>query len=326
MSNVSSMESDRYHLVAITSNVSSTLKVRVGAAGLHLFNRNTGMNLLVDEVSLPPSIWSTAPRQVSIALTNACDLTCPHCYAPKNPAVLDFEQLTVWLTHLDVNGCIGVGLGGGEPTLYPRLAELCSFVAEKTGLAVTMTTHAHHLSDRLLEDLSGNVHFIRVSMDGVEATYESLRGRPFATLIQRIKALSKRFPFGINFVVNSKTIDDLDKAIDLAEEFGCSEFLLLPQEATLRTGGIDSDTCRILQEWVANYRGCIPLAVSESGADGLPTCNPLIAETGLEAFAHIDASGILKPTSYSTDGVQILEDGVMLALHKLARSNQEINL
>jgi hypothetical protein len=77
---------------------------------------------------------------------------------------------------------------------------------------------------------------------------------------------------------------------------------------------------------VANYRGCIPLAVSESGADGLPTCNPLIAETGLEAFAHIDASGILKPTSYSTDGVQILEDGVMLALHKLAKSNQEINL
>ncbi|ANV88916.1 radical SAM protein [Picosynechococcus sp. PCC 7117] len=284
------------------------------------------MNLLVDEIRLPPSMWSAAPRQVSIALTNACDLGCPHCYAPKNPAVLNFERLMSWLSDLDVNGCIGVGFGGGEPTLYPRLVELCSYATEKTGLAVTMTTHAHHLSDRLLQDLSGNVNFIRVSMDGVEATYESLRGRPFSTLIQRIKALSQRFPFGINFVVNSKTIDDLDKAIDLAEEFGCSEFLLLPQEATLTTGGIDSETCRVLQEWVANYRGCIPLAVSESGADGLPTCNPLIAETGLEAFAHIDASGILKPTSYSTDGVQILDDGLMLALHKLARNNQEINV
>ncbi len=307
-------------------NVTSHLKIRAGAAGLHLFNRNTGMNLLVDEISLPPSMWSAAPRQVSIALTNACDLVCPHCYAPKNPAALNFERLTIWLTDLDANGCIGVGFGGGEPTLYPRLAELCSYAAEKTGLAVTMTTHAHHLSDRLLEDLSGNIHFIRVSMDGVEATYESLRGRPFATLIQRIKALSKRFPFGINFVVNSKTIDDLDKAIDLAEEFGCSEFLLLPQEATLRTGGIDSDTCRILQEWVASYRGGIPLAVSESGADGFPICDPLSTEIGLSAFAHIDASGILKPTSYSIDGVQILEDGVISALRKLATSNQEVNL
>jgi MoaA/NifB/PqqE/SkfB family radical SAM enzyme len=284
------------------------------------------VNLLVDEISLPPSLWSTAPRQVSIALTNACDLVCPHCYAPKNPAALNFERLTSWLTDLDANGCLGVGFGGGEPTLYPRLAELCSYAAEKTGLAVTMTTHAHHLSDRLLEDLSGNVHFIRVSMDGVEATYESIRGKSFASLIQRIKALSKIVSFGINFVVNSKTIDDLDKAIEIAKEFGCSEFLLLPEEATLRTSGINSDTRRTLQEWVANYRGCIPLAVSESGADGLPICNPLIAETGLHAFAHIDASGILKRTSYSTDGVQITEDGVIPALHKLATSNQEINL
>lgn len=307
-------------------NVTSHLKIRVGAAGLHLFNRNTGVNLLVDEISLPPSLWSTAPRQVSIALTNACDLVCPHCYAPKNPATLNFERLTSWLTDLDANGCIGVGFGGGEPTLYPRLAELCSYAAEKTGLAVTMTTHAHHLSDHLLEDLSGNVHFIRVSMDGVDATYESIRGRSFATLIQRIKALSKIVSFGINFVVNSKTIGDLDKAIDLAEEFGCSEFLLLPEEATLRTGGIDSDTRRILQEWVVNYRGCIPLAVSESGADGLPSCNPLIVEIGLDAFAHIDASGILKRTSYSTNGILILEDGVMSALHKLSKSNQEVNL
>jgi MoaA/NifB/PqqE/SkfB family radical SAM enzyme len=265
------------------NSVNSRLKVRIGAAGLHFFDRNTGMNLLVDEISLPTSTWSTAPRQVSIALTNACDLVCPHCYAPKNLAVLNFERLTSWLTDLDANGCIGVGFGGGEPTLYPRLAELCSYTAEKTGLAVTMTTHAHHLSDRLLKDLAGNVNFIRVSMDGVDSTYESIRGKPFASLIQRIKALSKIVSFGINFVVNSKTIDDLDKAIELAEKFGCSEFLLLPEESTLRTGGIDSDTRRILQEWVANYRGGIPIAVSESGADGFPICNPLIVETGLDA-------------------------------------------
>lgn len=308
------------------SDTAPQLKVRVGAAGLHFFNRKTGINLLVDEIELPSCLWSAAPSQISIALTNACDLVCPHCYAPKNPAVLNFERLTSWLTDLDANGCIGVGFGGGEPTLYPRLAELCLYTAEKTGLAVTMTTHAHHLSDRLLKELSGNVHFIRVSMDGVKATYESIRGRSFASLIQRIKALSKIVSFGINFVVNSRTIDDLDKAIELAEEFGCSEFLLLPEEATLRTGGIDSDTRRILQEWVASYRGGIPLAVSESGADGLPICNPLIAETGLDAFAHIDASGILKQTSYSTDGVQIIEDGVMPALRKLATSNQEVNL
>ena len=99
------------------SNVTSSFKIRAGAAGLHLFNRNTGTNVLVDEIKLPLNLWSAAPRQVSIALTNACDLTCAHCYAPKHSAALDFDQLTNWLIDLDLNGCIGVGFGGGEPTL-----------------------------------------------------------------------------------------------------------------------------------------------------------------------------------------------------------------
>jgi sulfatase maturation enzyme AslB (radical SAM superfamily) len=308
-----------------SNSFNSRLKVRTGAAGIHLFNRNTGMNLLLDEIKLPSSKWSKAPRQVSIALTNTCDLSCDHCYAPKNPAVLDFDCLINWLLDLDANGCIGVGFGGGEPTLYPRLTELCSYTTQKTGLAVTMTTHAHHLSDQILKNLEGNVHFIRVSMDGVEETYESIRGRSFSALIQRIEALSKIVHFGINFVVNSKTIDDLDKAIEIGTRLGCSEFLLLPEEATLRTGGIDRKTRSILQEWMAKYCGHIPLTVSRNGAAGLPTCNLFSEETGLNAFAHIDASGILKTSSYDVKGIQILENGVMAALNKLPISNQEIN-
>jgi sulfatase maturation enzyme AslB (radical SAM superfamily) len=309
----------------IQNNVISHLKIRAGAAGLHLFNRNTGINLLVEEIKLPLSKWSSAPRQVSIALTNACDLACHHCYAPKNSAVLDFDRLKGWLIDLDVNGCIGVGFGGGEPTLYPYFAELCAYTTKNTGLAVTMTTHGHHLSAQLIEELAGNVHFIRVSMDGVRATYESIRERSFDTLIQRITALGSIAPCGINFVVNSKTINDLDTAIEIATELGCSEFLLLPEQPTQKVQGIDKDTWSTLQKWVTRYRGNILLTVSQSEADRLPTCNPLDDEIGLNAFAHIDASGVLKGTSYDTSGIKILENGVMSALYELATSNQEVN-
>jgi MoaA/NifB/PqqE/SkfB family radical SAM enzyme len=308
----------------LSSNVVSNLKIRAGSAGLHLFNRSTGKNLLVDEIELPSNLWSAAPRQVSIALTNACDLACAHCYAPKHPAVLDFDQLTGWLTELDLNGCLGVGFGGGEPTLYPQLVELCVYATQKTALAVTMTTHAHHLTDRLLKDLAGNVNFIRVSMDGVENTYESIRGRSFTTLIQRIEALSTVSLFGINFVVNSKTIEDLDRAIELAVKLGCSEFLLLPEEPTLQTRGIDRETLRRLQKWVVRYRGSIPLAVSEVKSDGFPTCNPLTGETGISSFAHIDASGVLRRSSYDLTGVQILERGIIPALRQLKTNNNDI--
>ncbi len=306
-----------------SNTVDSRLKVRVGPDGVHLFNRTTGTNILVDEITPPASTWSAAPRHISVALTNACDLACSHCYAPKNPAMLAFDVLTGWLAELDANGCIGVGFGGGEPTLYPRLTELCSYAARRTNLAVTMTTHAHRLSDQLLSELAGNLHFVRVSMDGVGATYESIRGRPFDALLQRITALERVAHFGINFLVNSKTVGDLDAAVQLAANLGASEFLLLPEEPVGRGVGIDTETTMTLRKWVRRYRGNVPLTVSEGGAEGLPTCNPLNAEVGLDAFAHIDASGVLKRTSYATSGILIRENGVMVAFDTLKTIKQE---
>lgn len=308
----------------LSNIVSSRVKVRVGPAGLHFFNRTTGMNVLVDEITPPTTTWSAAPRHVSIALTNSCDLACSHCYAPKNPAILAFDRLTNWLADLDTNGCIGVGFGGGEPTLYPRLTELCSYAARKTNLALTMTTHAHRLSDQLLNELAGNLHFVRVSMDGVGPTYESIRCRSFDALLERITALERVARFGINFVVNSKTVGDLDTAVQLAADLGASEFLLLPEESVQQGAGIDIETTITLRKWVNKYHGSVPLAVSEGGAEGLPTCNPLNAEIGLAAFAHIDASGIIKRTSYDTSGILIRENGVMSALDKLKTIKQEV--
>jgi len=296
-------------------------KIRTGPAGIHLFNRITGTNILFDEIEVPCCLWSKAPRQVSIALTNACDLTCVHCYAPKNHAVLNLDRVMGWLDELDSNGCIGVGFGGGEPTIYPKLPELCFYAARKTTLAVTMTTHAHHLSDHLLDKLAGNLHFVRVSMDGINTTYESIRRRPFAVLIERIKALSKITSFGINFVVNSKTIGDLDTAVQIATEFKAAEFLLLPEVSVKGIGGIDNETIRRLQAWIIKHRGRVPLTISETSADGLPVCNPFSSETGLTSFAHIDASGVLKRTSYDAQGVEISEEGIMEAIYKLNTIN-----
>ena len=295
----------------------SRYKIRLGPAGFHFFNRTTGVNILVDEVIPDSERWSAAPRQVSIALTNVCDLACAHCYAPKNSYKLPFDNIIGWLKELDENGCVGVGFGGGEPTLYPRFAELCCYTAKETNLAVTFTTHGHRLSDSLICELAGNIHFVRVSLDGVGATYESIRQHSFDALLQHIKKIRTIAPFGINFLVNCKTICDLDSAIEIAEDLGATEFLLLPELAAGRGAGIDEDTQGELHQWVTEYHGSIPLSVSEISADGLPVCYPLKAERGLSSYAHIDASGVLKNTSFDKNGVTIRENGVMAALHQL---------
>jgi MoaA/NifB/PqqE/SkfB family radical SAM enzyme len=260
---------------------------------------------------------------VSISLTNLCDLQCPYCFAPKNSAALNIERVTGWLDELDANGCLGVGFGGGEPTLYTHLADLCRYATEKTGLATTLTTHAHRLDDALAADLGGNVHFVRVSMDGVEATYEILRGRSFAALRKQLELVGAIASFGLNYVVNARTFPDLDAAISFAAEVGAVEVLLLPERSTEGGGGIDDRTLAEFRSWVNQYCGKVPLTVSEDGAEGLPTCNPLAGETGLRAYAHISATGILMRSSFDTSGVAIADAGLIPTLSMLRNHHEE---
>ena len=291
---------------SISSEPHHTAKVRFSPAGVHVFDRASGLNVLLDEARPPSSTWASAPRQLSIALTNACDLACPHCYAPKTRGTLELRRLTSWLDEVDANGAMGVGFGGGEPTLYPKFTELCRYEA-----------HGHHLTEDLIAALRGNVHFVRISMDGVGSTYESLRGRAFAAFQQQLNRLKTLAPFGINYVVNAQTLPDLDDATSLAAKAGASEFLLLPEQPINGCGGITPDIECSLRAWVHGYNGTVRLAISERGADGMPTCDPCEAEAGLRAYAHIDAHGILKPTSYDHDGIAIDDNGVIAALQLL---------
>lgn len=293
------------------------MKIRIGPDGYHFFDRRTGINVLIDEVRPEEKSWSRAPRQISIALTNVCDLQCAYCYAPKNRASLTSDQVLAWLVDLDEAGCLAVGFGGGEPTLHPQFTEICQRTARETQLAVTFTTHGHRLTDHLLELLASSANFFRVSVDGVGQTYEAQRGRKFEDLVARLNSLAGVLPFGINVIVNDRTIDQLDALADLSQQVKAAELLLLPQQPTANVGGASQALYARLYEWVCCYTGSTRLAISEAGANGLPTCDPLPGEKDLRAYAHIDASGMLRKSSYATAATPIGEAGVMAALDRL---------
>jgi hypothetical protein len=92
---------------------------------------------------------------------------------------------------------------------------------------------------------------------------------------------------------------------------------LLPQQPTARQSGIDDRTVHALAQWIDSYRGRVPLAVSEDAAAGLPICDPFSAESSLRGYAHIDARGTLKRSSYASEGEPIGEQGVIHALEIL---------
>ena len=111
---------------------------------------------------------------------------------------------------------------------------------------------------------------------------------------------------------------EIDAAVTLALRVGAVELLLLPEETTTARSGIDASTAETFRKWVRGYRGALRLSVSQRAAEGLPTCDPFADEDGLHAYAHIDATGVLKPSSYHDAGVRIGSDGVIAALHTLA--------
>ena len=297
------------------------MKIRKGPDGIHLFNRETGTNILLDEIIPPKSSWSVSPRQVSIALTNTCDLTCSHCYAPKQKATLDTKTVKSWLSELNEHGCFGIGFGGGEPTLHPGLVDICKHGQDHTELAITMTTHGHHLNDKLLRQLSENVNFMRVSMDGVGEIYESIRGRSFNELLKILKRLGKVIPFGLNYVVNSMTIKGISDASKIAEDVGASELLLLPEEGVGKGIKIDRTSFIYLKDWVSNYCGSLQLAISSGYTDDFPATQTLDKEPKELVYAHIDAEGYLKRSSFDSHGVKIDNIDVMSAFRNINKQS-----
>lgn len=295
------------------------MRIRLGPDGAHLFDRRSGVNLLLDEVAVPEHAWSAAPRQVSIALTNACDLACSYCYAPKHRAVLGLDRLLGWVDELDREGALGVGFGGGEPTLYKHLPEVCAYITESTGLAITMTTHGLRWSAPLVSRLRGTVNFVRVSVDGTGSIYERLRGRSFERLRGALQSIAADFRWGVNTVVNEDTVGDLDAIAALGAEYGAAELLLLPQQPTTTARRVQETTLRELENWIRGYSGPMTLTTSGDAEVGVPIAAALPREIGLRSYAHIDATGTIRKSSYAESGIPIKQDGVMAALERLAR-------
>lgn len=134
-----------------------------------------------------------------------------------------------------------VAFGGGEPTLYRELTELCAAIWEGTGLGISITTHGHHLTPDLIARLRGKVSVIRISVDAPEPTYSAIGGCPLSGIERNVEAIGDQIPVGVNTVVNRASPGHLDEISALVERWQATDWLLLPETPggrfTLSAGG-----------------------------------------------------------------------------------------
>ena len=206
----------------------------------------------------------SAPLEAHLQLTNHCDAGCTGCYTSATPGGLAREHdLAAWKTSIDALADAGVfhlALGGGESATLPWLGEVARH-ARARGIVPNLTTSGLY-DDATLDRLVGWAHLfgqINVSLDGVGATYASVRGPTrgggFERADRALVALRNVHPdIGINAVLTRTSYDDLPALFSHAKKRRVSQVELLRYKPSGR-GRRDYDTQRMTD---AQGEGLLP--------------------------------------------------------------------
>ena len=221
------------------------------------------------DVRSEPALWAgaepalgdhvlSAPLEAHLQLTNKCNAGCKGCYTGASPEGAPNEYgLVEWMRAIDSlaeTGVFHVALGGGESAVLPWLGELADH-ARRRGIIPNLTTSGLDGLDDLLA-IADRFGQINVSLDGLDATYASVRGFDgFAradAAIRKLRATKREI--GINVVVTRHNFAELDAIFAYAAERRLSEVELL----RFKPSGRGARTYNELRCTDAQHRAFLP--------------------------------------------------------------------
>jgi len=127
-----------------------------------------------------PAIIRPQPRQLTIAVTAACNLRCMGCRYGRDFMVGDRLSLTVMKQVLDDANDAGIDrvrLYGGEPLLHPDLPAIIRY-STALGLDTYVTTNGVLLKERIDELHAAGLRCLTMGFYGIGEDYDSYTQRP----------------------------------------------------------------------------------------------------------------------------------------------------
>lgn len=183
---------------------------------LLLFDRATGWNALCDGPETA-HLRPRAPRVVQFGITNACNLSCAFCSRDQGaPSAWTAAEAFTVLADLAEAGVLEVAFGGGEPLVFPGLADLVRRLHHETPLAVNLTTNGLRLTPALLAELAPHLGELRLSL------------HPDNDWSRRVELLTASgVRYGVNLLVTPTSLDAFEATVlDLVAR-GCRHVLAL---------------------------------------------------------------------------------------------------
>ncbi len=187
----------------------------------------------------------SAPIDVLIELTGACNLKCMHCMANadycserddsseiQTEGELSTDELKRLIDELVEIGVVNIDLSGGEPLLRQDFFEVAEYAIGK-GLNCCLLTNALKIDEEMAKRLKEvGIYKIETNLDGPNAEiYDKFRGVPgsFDLTVRAIKAIkAQNIPLRINIAFCKMLLPYYEEIIDLAVELGAIEVCLAP--------------------------------------------------------------------------------------------------
>ena len=270
---------------------------------------------------------------VSWNTTNACNLTCAHCYrdaGAKAADELSTAEAKKMLTEIAKAGFKIMIFSGGEPLMRPDIVELVQFASDQ-GLRPVFGTNGTLITPELAKALKdAGTMGMGISLDSLDpAKHDKLRGKEGAWA-EAVRGMENCRAAGLNFQIHTTVMDwnqdELEAITDFAVEKGAVAhhfFFLVPtgratsiEEESLRAEQYESVLTRIMKKQ------------QEVDIELKPTCAPqflrIAALMGVKAVSPAWHTASSDPVArYSPAHISIWRSAMSASSH-LMRSGKTV--
>lgn len=214
---------------------------------------NSGYSVLKSKITK-----KRIPLNVSLSVTNRCNLNCTYCGIYKrNQNELSKEQIFSLIDELSEMGNQRLGFWGGEPLLRNDIGELINYAKEK-GIFTTLISNGHLVTQKINE--LKNLELLFLSLDGSEKNHDASKGKgSYEKVINAIKtSISNNIPVWTITVINKNNLNDIGFVLDLARKMG----FLATFQVLYRDSQVTKDDSNILPTG-DEYRSVINKLIEE---------------------------------------------------------------
>ncbi len=158
-------------------------------------------------------------------ITQACNLSCMHCYAravkKTHKKELPREKAMAVVDDLAGFGSPVILFSGGEPLMRPDLPDLAAYAVDK-GMRAVISTNGTLITTKKAKDLKKiGLSYVGVSLDGMEEVNDHFRGAKgaFNDALSGIRNCQDAgLKVGLRFTINRLNYKEIDSIFDLLDK------------------------------------------------------------------------------------------------------------